>query len=133
MAAFDPTQPRDKRGRWIEIGALVTFTTGQFTAGEKTRIGRVESFGQSGPFIREGAHGEGEVFMPDPSTIEVVDEIARLDLSSDPAMPSYRERYELGYPNANRRQNAQAARQAREDFFIANNPSGVPLPPGRLV
>lgn len=82
VAAFNPKQPRDKFGRWIEIGSLVRFRPGRF--GEQPeQIGEVTGFGPMGDAIVQTPDGGKQAVRGD--RLEVVDAIAQLAEPEAPA------------------------------------------------
>ena len=81
-AAFNPRQPRDSKGRWIEIGATVTFRplgrpSAKLGKVEK-KSGTVTGVTEDGLFeVKETSTGELQVI--EGNQLEVVDVVARLD------------------------------------------------------
>jgi len=82
-AAFDPSQPRDKNGRWIDTFSSVHFSTGLMG---KKRAGRVAgpTAGKPGYFdVVESGSGKRTSIRSD--KLEVIDARARLDTGLDEA------------------------------------------------
>lgn len=80
-AAFNPIQPRDRRGRWVEMGATVSWSDWS-AAGDKEKTGQVTGTDSSGRFLID-VKGGGQV-AKEGRDISVINDIARLD-SADPA------------------------------------------------